>query len=520
MDNGYEHTIFFDTPAAQEYYFTSQLPGYTFDNMSYQRVNKGTLRVQMNAEQLYNCNYMAFRNTAFGNKWFYAFVNRVEYINNITTEISYEIDLIQTWFFQFKIPSCFIERIHAATDEPGDNLVPEGLETGEYIADSDITDTGYLTNLSIVVAAPFDVNYDDVGGGLYSNIFSGLCFTAFPNTAQGAYQANAFITGAGEKAPSIVSVFLMPTAFITAQGSPITFYNLTKSKKVTGTIDGYTPKNNKLFTYPYNFLYVTNLQGNSAAFPYEYFSGQTCDFQLFGDMSPNPSVILEPMNYKGLLGNLDEKMVLTGYPQVPYNIDAFKAWLAMNGSNLAVDALSTGSNLVLGAATGNPEQVLTGVMGAFSRLSQVYAKSLVPLQSRGGGGSITNCAATIQDFFFIHKHIKAEFARIIDDFFTMYGYACHKVMVPNRKVRSEWTYIKTVNCKVEPGYPTDAILQGTVPEAGLPAEDARKIEQIHNNGITYWVVPGHLGDYITYPNDLPTTAGTEGGGTNGEQTEP
>ena len=38
------------------------------------------------------------------------------------------------------------------------------------------------------------------------------------------------------------------------------------------TLDGYAPRNNKLLSYPYNFLYVTNNQGNSAIYRWEFFN--------------------------------------------------------------------------------------------------------------------------------------------------------------------------------------------------------------------------------------------------------
>ena len=59
LDKSYENTIYFASVSAQTTYFSS-LTGYTFNNQSYQRVNKGKIRVAMNAEPLYNCNYMAF----------------------------------------------------------------------------------------------------------------------------------------------------------------------------------------------------------------------------------------------------------------------------------------------------------------------------------------------------------------------------------------------------------------------------------------------------------------------------
>ena len=56
----------------------------------------------MNVEALYNCNYLAFQNASFGGKWFYAFIDSVEYVNNVTSEVTYTIDVMQTWHFQYQ----------------------------------------------------------------------------------------------------------------------------------------------------------------------------------------------------------------------------------------------------------------------------------------------------------------------------------------------------------------------------------------------------------------------------------
>ena len=83
LDKSQENTIYFTSEAAQQTYFLATLNGFLFEQNTYQRVNKNSLRVQMNAEALYNCNYLAFQNTSFGAKWFYAFIDKIEYINNI-----------------------------------------------------------------------------------------------------------------------------------------------------------------------------------------------------------------------------------------------------------------------------------------------------------------------------------------------------------------------------------------------------------------------------------------------------
>lgn len=91
------------------------------------------MRVGLSADACYDCNYLMFQNSGFGSKWFYAFITSVEYVNNAVTEISFEIDVMQTWFFNYSVGECFIEREHSASDEIGENLVPETVNVGEYV---------------------------------------------------------------------------------------------------------------------------------------------------------------------------------------------------------------------------------------------------------------------------------------------------------------------------------------------------------------------------------------------------
>ena len=500
LDTTYEHTIFFTSESGQVSYFQG-LTKYTLTQQTYQRVQRGKMRVAIQAENLYDCNYLMFQNSSFGTKWFYAFIKSVEYVNNVTSEIEFEIDVMQTWFFDYSLGMCFVEREHSATDNIGDNLVPENLETGEYVSD-DFDATGKLGGKSIVVAANFDENYDKVGGTYYCGLFGGAYYHVFPNTTTGAQECADFILGAADKSDGIISVFLMPTSMVGEMLESAKTYDVVKTKNLTAIGSYADVKNKKLFTYPYNFLYVTNLQGNHAVFPYEFFSGDACTFVLTGDMSCNPQVVLAPTNYKGVATNYDEKMVLSGFPQLTYNTDTFKAWLAQNASGLVVNAIAGGGNLALGAgrsaaqlqyasATGSilGHQMATlgagglalgAAVGIASTMAEVYQHSRMPLQAHTGAGATTMAAIGILDFAFMHKHITPEFARIIDDYFTKYGYATHKVKVPNRSVRPYWTYTKTIGCEIT---------------GSIPCDDARKICSIYDKGITFWKSGANVGKY-------------------------
>lgn len=489
LDTTYDHTLYFANASEQSTYF-KELTKYTLSQQTYQRVKRGSMRVAVQAENLYDCNYLMFQNTAFGNKWFYAFIKSVEYVNNITSEVEFEIDVMQTWYFDYTLGRCFVEREHSVTDNIGDNLVPERLETGEYISSS-FDATGKLGGKSIVVACTFDEEYKNVSGAYYCGLFSGLYFVVFPNTTAGAQDCADFISGAGAKTDGIVSVFLMATNMVGAILDSAKTYDISKTKNLT-TIDGYTPKNNKLFTYPYNFLYVTNLQGNHAEFPYEYFADDSCNFTLCGDMSCNPQVVLAPNNYKGVAVNYDEKLVLSGYPQLAYNTDTFKAWLAQNGASLATSTLSSAMGVGVGVASAlamtNPVTATIALASTAvsasslvgNTVASVYEHAIMPRQAHGSTGATTMAAIGLLDFAFMQKHIRAEFAKIIDDYFTMYGYATHRVKVPNRSARPHWNYTKTVGC----------VITGSI-----PSDDARKICAIYDNGITFWKSGDEVGDY-------------------------
>ena len=95
----------------------------------------------------------------------------------------------------------------------------------------------------------------------------------------------------------------------------------------------------------------------------------------------------------------------------------------------------------------------------------------------------------LKSFFIYQKQIRAEFAKIIDNYFSMYGYAQHKVTIPNIHARTRYTYVQTKGCNVV----------GNAPVLAITA-----INRIFDNGITWWADYSGVGNY-TYPN--PTIAG-------------
>lgn len=161
LDPSYTDTLYFSDLTSQLNAFNTIWTKRTFERQSYQRARRGVLRLQVLADTVYDYNYMLFQNTAYGNKWFFAFIKSIDYINDNTSEINYELDVMQTWFFEAQLEPCFVEREHAATDEIGENIAPEPVDLGPIICDDIYTmeDTTF-TNYCIIIASAENLPVD------------------------------------------------------------------------------------------------------------------------------------------------------------------------------------------------------------------------------------------------------------------------------------------------------------------------------------------------------------------------
>jgi hypothetical protein len=507
IDNKYRNTIYFGSKSAQTAYFATKAK-YSYPELTYVKEQR-VIRVTRKADDLFDCNYVMYQNSSYGTKWFYAFITKVEYINDNTSHIHFQIDVMQTWLvgYDYEIRASFVEREHVTDDEIGHNLIDEGLETGEYIVknkigttDKDtgknITDMAYLLGISDL--SP--IGSTDTIGGLYGNLYSGLYYWYFNQNSWSDMRdfIKTFIDAG--KSGAITFIASIPAFLVgdTSGGIPngeslqslVVGFN-----KPLSDIDGYTPKNNKMFTYPYNLLTVSNNQGQSAEFRYEDFKeadGQPgVMFGIIGNISPSPVLLCSPIGYKagdggyGLM-NTEYGIAMKGYPLCSWNDDIFKAWLVNNGVSTAVGVAGSIGAVVAGAVTGNMTVAGGGAMGIFNQMQQLYKASLQPDQAKGNinNGSL-NIATDRQQFYFSQMQIKAEYARKIDDYFSMYGYKVNAVKVPNLNSRPHWNYVKTIDINIT---------------GSVPADDIPIIEDIYNKGITFWANGSEVGNYYLNNN--------------------
>ena len=152
LSNDQNDTFYFDSPSSQETFFNNLSRISVLSNQYRIEPTKNVIKIELPYSSVYKVNYMRFKNTSYENKWFYAFVTKIDYINETTSAITYEIDYIQTWFFNYEIDECFVEREHTITDRIGEHIEPEKLALGEYVLNGDPTPIGNsFSDMAIVV---------------------------------------------------------------------------------------------------------------------------------------------------------------------------------------------------------------------------------------------------------------------------------------------------------------------------------------------------------------------------------
>lgn len=145
----------FNTTDEQFNFFINNYDHIEFENYTYQRKD-GTVVVPGLYDDLRLYNYLIYQNGDTGNKskWIYCFITSLGYLNDNTTSISFETDVIQTW--RFEIEQNFMESYIAYEHRPqyydnGDgvnrpciNTQPENLEIGTDL----ISDKQYLIDIT------------------------------------------------------------------------------------------------------------------------------------------------------------------------------------------------------------------------------------------------------------------------------------------------------------------------------------------------------------------------------------
>lgn len=529
-----QNQITFSSYAAQEAYFRS-LPNIEVTDFTYQRKD-GIVRFPAVFEEIRNYNYVMYKNSAYGNKWFYCFITEMRYANDGVTEIKLKTDVFQTWQLSLSYKRSFVEREHVSDDTIGAHTLNEEINTGEYMINS-------VTNKTI--CAP------EVNGGwialavteyptrnsdsqpilpqntarVYNGIVQGCYLMLFEYNSSGTACLSDVIKWYDNhgKKDAIAALYALPKTIYPAgsttphsQADPFegTFYTLVSRVGATdmgtttitrnSTLNGYTPKNNKMFCYPYNYLLVTNNNGTNSVYHYEDFTNtSSIQFKYNGVVTEGSDVKAYPVNYKKNTTNL------SGYnfgidmgktPTFSWLNDMYLNWKAQNSFsgqiNQAGNFANSFTNMPAEGSQAQPQDFfgwLGGVVeqgvnyfgatiGAIKNAitGSGYKASIVPDQVNGETVGDLNFAIGRCGFTFYQMSVRAEVAAVIDNYFSIFGYRVNSMKTINITSRRYWNYIKCIQANIE---------------GNIPQDDMNEIKGMFNTGCTFWHDPSKYLDY-------------------------
>lgn len=352
LDKSYRNTVKYSDSTTQ-YNDFKQYKYKTYEKQSYQRWGLGTIRIEEQHDNIYDCNYMIFYNPTLKKK-IYCFVDGVSYVSNNVTEVYYTIDVLQTYMFEYSFGKCFVEREHVYTDIQGTNTQPEGLELGaEYVNDGTPTEFIVTSFRYIILATQTPSGVTPGGLGLRNGIPDGLVTMVFDNVTDLSNKIAEYINAGLED--SIVQLYMGPTN---------STYNNNIEYQHT-KLNGYTPRNKKLLTYPYCYVQVGNNLGNYVELHYERMGTLSTDakrkleYRVTTLDFPQPIMVFEPkINY--ILPNRGYQLTYSVFPTCAFAGDSFKVWWAQNKNTYVatMNAIQSNYDTNMAVAQNNYQQAV------------------------------------------------------------------------------------------------------------------------------------------------------------------
>lgn len=543
LDNRYMHTLYFATAAKQKAFFDALVVNtLRYTQNYYTRPNRGVIRLKENAENVQNVTYLRFNNRT--NKDYYCFVTAINYVNEGVTDIYYEIDVMQTWFFQGgNIQPCMVVREHVSNDTFGLNLEAEPIgsdvydytlltcnnATGGESIDADFSGTVMVMNTS---AEP-DINNMYIGG-----VVNGTKFITRDAAASIVSVKNAMLAQLGswdknEQSANVIDMYMFPKFFAGSMDDNDQYYpanpqhlDATYNLYHNGKYSNYTPQNNKLFGYPFSFLYVTSFNGNASEYRWEYFagdvtSGGAIEWKLNASLNGGGMIEIHPNEYNGQTEAFDSKVVMNDFPKCAYAYDAYQAFVAAGGETklsyqaaliekqgmnakrqnfisnapsaviqgaAAVGAFTIAETATAGMATAaapafaagglttgmglKHEAIELGLDEARHKIAFEFADySYEPNIVVGHASPGISVGKGYAGYRFYNCHVRDDEMVRLDNFLSVYGYAVNTVKAPNLTGRPHWNFVMT----------KDSVITGN-----MPASSKAAIGRIFDGGIFFW----------------------------------
>ena len=501
----YADVRLFSSEVAQINWFNLQTK-IGFDNCSYTRGSQQFVAVNENIENLWQYNYMRYQNETMGNKWFYAFIDRLEYRAPMTTFVYFTIDVFQTWMFDFEFLTSMIIREHVGQQSVGDKyFVDEGLSYGtEYeTVYTAVMDAVTPNNSLVLITSTIDLeqsfgDYQDpnvsaASGATVDSLASGADYYLL-GTPEGDTSVEEFFSVMKNYpwiSNGIIALTCIPSYM--RDNLQLRTISLGETAYFAARIQGSTPPtpqlildedvfqffeavpNPKLLMWPYAVIEISCQNGSTLIIKPQYLNGNTLTINRWNVLSYTPEVKYTIEGYCGNGNGMDFSLTIKDFPKLPVLNTSYMLSESQRVHAENYNYMSSMINTIFGAASenANPVTDITNIVRESQenvyQVGQAYATS--PTVSGQAGETGFNFATGNMGLVIRWKQIAPKFREIIGNFLNMYGLKVNRVNVPNPNKMSRFDFLQTLGCKID---------------AHMPQDDANIIMSACDKGVTFW----------------------------------
>ena len=130
------------------------------------------------------------------------------------------------------------------------------------------------------------------------------------------------------------------------------------------------------------------------------------------------------------------------------------------------------ATLAVGGLTANPLAIAGGISATLGSLSKVAQAERLPNNLNGTiESSDANAISGKSGFYANCIAIRAEYAKIIDNFFSQYGYKVSTLKDVELHNRQNWDFVQTIGCNVV---------------GHCPANVLNTVKEMFDKGVTLW----------------------------------
>lgn len=477
-------------------------------------------RVEGNFANFEAFNYCRYQNADFVNrqgnkKWYYAFIDKVDYIAQDVAMIYITTDYWQTYQFNITYYKSLIARAHVkkSDDVVGRWLQPEPVgASADFEKEIDIFDGGEdwfpMWEMLSVSRPPSTGEVDWVYGGYGSESSMTGQYAGFVSDNTTIQKLIDAYAGDVDRRQDIIGFRCVPfwvfswlknkgyTTDVSVSGYNVPYCsaNLVVAQETMADLAGstlacgYTPRNKKMLTSMCRVYIVYNYNGFNQPLRPEFINGSSLKMRaemrpigsngfklkLLNYSKPASSVFDVPYSFEMQIGYNENGGVQGSLNRVGSVLNAASA--------VAGGAVSLGANIASGNVGGAITSGVSAVGSIFNSardLTSAFSSKVATKGNQSDTNSISseNCKFRLVDCSPLYHECGP-----IDDFLDLYGYAINEwgAISSWKNTRSKWNYLQTVDCNIK---------------VNAPAPEAAAIRAMFNGGVTVWHSISDFGNY-------------------------